>query len=71
MNAPQASERLAIAQQVHDTGLLLQRSRNDDEELSAGLEAGQTGLDVLSDRFELQGRQESVIKRRFCSVRET
>jgi hypothetical protein len=44
-------------------GLLLQRIRNDDEELSARSEARQTDLHVLSDRVELQGRQQSVIKR--------
>jgi hypothetical protein len=31
MNAPQASPRFAVAQQIHDTGMLLQRSRNGDE----------------------------------------
>ena len=47
MNAPQAIQLLAIAEQVHDPGLFLQRSRNDDEELPARPEARQTGLDVL------------------------
>jgi hypothetical protein len=46
--------------------VLLQRSRNDDEELSACSEAGHTGLDVSSDWFELQGRQQPVIQRRFA-----
>lgn len=64
MNPPQARQRLAVAEQVHDPGMILHRSRNDDEELSARSEARQTGLDVLADRLELQGRQESVIKRR-------
>src|ERR687892_2760636 len=66
MNAPQPRECLAIAEQVHDTGVFLQRSRNDDEELSARSEAGQTGLEVLSNGFELQWRQEAVIERRLA-----
>jgi hypothetical protein len=55
MNAPQPRQRFAIAEQVNDTRMLLQRSRYDDKELSARSETRQTGLEVLSDRFELEG----------------
>jgi hypothetical protein len=54
MDASQATQRFAIAEHVHHTAVRLQRSRNHDEDLSARSEAGKIGLDVLSDRFELQ-----------------
>src|SRR5919106_456464 len=66
MNAPQPRQRLAIAEQAHDTRMLLQRRRDEDKKLSACSEAGQTGLEVLSNRFELQPRQEAVVERRLA-----
>ena len=66
MNAPQPRQRLAIAEQVHDTRMLLQRRRDDNEKLSACSEAGQTGLEVLANRFKFKWRQEAVIERRLA-----
>ncbi len=44
-------ERLIIAEEVHDTRMLLQRRRNHDEQLPTCSQSRQTGLDVWAEGF--------------------
>jgi hypothetical protein len=46
VHAPQPAERLHIAKEVHDAWMLLERRRNNDEELPACAQSSQTRLDV-------------------------
>src|SRR5262245_16418533 len=67
VNPPKPSERLFIAEQVHDARLLLERRWNHHEELAACAEPRESSLEVLTDRIELLGRQQPVLE---CGVAE-
>ena len=44
------AERLIIAKQIHDPGMLFQRCRNHHQQLATCAQPRQTGLEVLTDR---------------------
>src|SRR5215471_7194170 len=66
VDASQPSERFFIAKQVQDSGLLLERCRDHDQQLATGTQPGQTDLEVPTDRVELERRQQPVLECRFA-----
>src|SRR5262245_18614334 len=62
VDASQPSERFFIAKQVQDSGLLLERCRDHDQQLATCMQLGQTDLEVLMDRVKLARRQKPVLE---------
>src|SRR5262245_47044071 len=68
VDAPQSPEPFFIAKQVQDSGLLLQRCRDHDQQLATCAQSGQTELEVPTDRVELERRQKPALECRFAEA---
>ncbi len=62
------TERLVIANQIHDPRMLFQRCRNHDQQLATRAQPSETSLEVLTDRVERWLRQKPVLECRFAEA---
>jgi len=68
MQTAKTTERLVIANQIHDPRMLFQRCRNHDQQLATRAQPSETSLEVLTDRVERWLRQKPVLECRFAEA---